>query len=310
MERVDLFTRLSSNQPVVQPDPLALFSSDGADASFGSFAGCGVVTVKRNVHGYKKMSIVTRDEISRSELSLPDMEYDTFAFWIDCDASGIGKGMAHDEFAYGVHALSHAICNVSPLFVPCVLNDVQCDHAVYKPTRVVIFDARAGGSGIVAQLWHHVFKPDGIIQAAIDLLETCLSCSDDRGYSGGCPACIQMGECIKFNDFLCRKSALTIAQHMLGRMQETELYKKNENEFKPSEERDEANSGMCKSVSETATRKRMASKEVMSPRRSKRERAMRVAKDIGSARQRQVVVGRPTWPLDRSDGQPSQQQEE
>lgn len=75
MERVDLLKRTSSNQPVqqAQPDPLTLFSSDGDDASFGSFAGCGVVTVKRNVHGYKKMSVVTRDEISRSELVLPDM---------------------------------------------------------------------------------------------------------------------------------------------------------------------------------------------------------------------------------------------
>ena len=76
MERVDLLKRTSSKQPIqeqAQPDPLTLFSSHGEDASFGSFAGCGVVTVKRNVHGYKKMSVVTRDEISRSELVLPDM---------------------------------------------------------------------------------------------------------------------------------------------------------------------------------------------------------------------------------------------
>jgi DEAD/DEAH box helicase domain-containing protein len=310
MERVDLVTGQPSYQPVQQPDPLALFSSDGVDASFGSFAGCGVVTVKRNVHGYKKVSIVTRDEISRSELSLPDMEFDTFAVWIDCDPSGIGKSMTQDEFAHGIHALSHAICNVSPLFVPCVINDVQCDHAVYKPTRVVIFDARAGGSGIVAQLWRHVFRPDGLIHAAIDLLDSCSSCADDRGYTGGCPACIQVGECIKFNDFLCRRSALIIAQHMLSRMQTTDLYKKNEIDLKAVEEAEMDIDIVKESSSQMPPRKRSVAKEAMSPRRRKRERAMRAAKDMDHARQRQVVVGRPSWPMDRSEGSPRQQQEE
>jgi DEAD/DEAH box helicase domain-containing protein len=140
MERVDFHDHVPS-KIVNQVDPTTAYSDDN-DVSSGSFAGCGVVTVKRNVHGYKKLSLVTREELSRSELTLPDMEYDTFAFWLDCDASGIGRCMTPEAFGHGVHALSHAICNVSPLFVPCVLNDVQCDHSVYGPTRVVIFDAR------------------------------------------------------------------------------------------------------------------------------------------------------------------------
>ena len=202
--------------------------------------------------------------------------------------------MTQDEFAYGVHALSHAICNVSPMFVPCgkftlysfccylilsgylnpvslqshtpllVINDVQCDHAIYKPTRVVIFDARAGGSGIVAQLWQHVFKPDGIIQAAIDLLDTCSSCSDDRGYTGGCPACIQVGECIKFNDFLCKKSALVIARHMLSRIESTDLYKKNES---AGQNNSEGENDDDDNDSTERPRKRTLPKEVTSPRR-------------------------------------------
>ena len=186
------------------------------------------------------------------------------------------------------------------------MNDVQCDHAIYKPTRVVIFDARAGGSGIVAQLWQHVFKPDGIIQAAIDLLDSCSSCSDDRGYTGGCPACIQVGECIKFNDFLCKKSALVIARHMLSRIESTDLYKKNEIERQKNVEGQDDDDD----DSTDRPRKRTFPKEVASPRRNKRERAMRVAKDMDHARRRQVVVGRPSWPLDRSEGRPQEQQEE
>jgi hypothetical protein len=89
----------------------------------------------------------------------------------------------------------------------------------------------AGGSGITAQLWKFVFQPKGLIQAAIDLLECCSSCSDNQGYDGGCPACIQAGECIKFNDFLSKSSALIIiGKNLLKRMEQTEVYKLNKNE--------------------------------------------------------------------------------
>ena len=303
MERVDLFdNRATTNEPnPTPPDPFTVFA-DELDPSSGSFAGCGVITVKRNVHGYKKMSLVTGDELSRSELSLPDMEYDTGAFWIDCDASGLGRLMTPLGFGYGVHALSHALCNVAPLFVPCVLNDIQCDHSFINPTRVVIFDSRAGGSGITAQLWKCVFIPGGLLEAAIDLLDSCPSCSEDVGYTGGCPACIQAGECIKFNDFLCKSSALIIAKHMLQRIQKTEIYKRNETNQMNESSVDDA------SVSTMPTTKKVT-EYVASPRREKRKRAMRSAMDNNSARQRQLVIGRPSWPMDISDGTPRHQQE-
>ena len=312
MERVDLFdnNRIPPKDVIPTPDPTTIFT-DEADPSSGSFAGCGIITVKRNVHGYKKISLVTRDELSRSELSLPDMEYDTFAFWIDCDASGLGKLMTPQDFGYGVHALSHALCNVAPLFVPCVLNDVQCDHSFYNPTRVVIFDSRAGGSGITAQLWKAIFQPKGLVQAAIDLLGHCPSCADDVGYTGGCPACIQAGECIKFNDFLCRSSALIIAKHMLKRLEKTEIYKRN---LKEQMEIEMDLSGLEVNFDSAAAqrdnrKKRINQDGFSSPRRENRKRAMRSAMDIDAAKQRQLVIGRPSWPMDRSEGVPREQQE-
>ena len=313
MERVDLFDdkRRPPKESNPTPDLTSIFNHE-EDPSSGSFAGCGMITVKRNVHGYKKISLVTRGELSRSELSLPDMEYDTFAFWIDCDAYSMSKLMTPHKFGYGVHALSHALCNVAPLFVPCVLNDVQCDHSYINPTRVVIFDSRAGGSGITAQLWKTIFRPKGLVQAAIDLLSTCPSCSDDVGYTGGCPACIQAGECIKFNDFLCRKSALIVAKHMLQRMEKTELYKKHLKK-KMEIDKDESSTANADLESFAAqqgdTKKRSNSGTFASPRREKRKRAMRAAMDIGVAKQRQLVIGRPSWPMDRSEGMPRGQQE-
>jgi len=107
-KRADIVTTMQINSDVTQ-----LYSSNPSYVSCSlSFAGCGVVTVKRNVHGYKKLSMVTREEISRSELSLPDMEYDSFAFWLDCDANVLSSKMTAESFGHGVHALSHALVAV------------------------------------------------------------------------------------------------------------------------------------------------------------------------------------------------------
>ncbi|KAG7355412.1 DEAD/DEAH box helicase domain protein [Nitzschia inconspicua] len=317
MERIEILGGSKETEPTEGSCPIPFSSSgDGLDVSEGSFAGCGVLTLKRTVHGYKKLSLVTREELSRLELALPDMEFDTFGFWLDCDAGGIGRAMTPQDFGYGVHALSHAICNVAPLFVPCVMNDVQCDHSFYSPTRIAIFDSRAGGSGICAELWKFVFRPRGVLHAALELLEHCPSCSEDRGYVGGCPACIQAGECIKFNDFLCKRSALTIGRHLLKRMEQTELYQANMmkkerddaddngREGKHGERRKRSGGSDCLAGS-------LSSSSSSSPRRKRRQRQLRAAKDhLEGAQRRQTVVGRPSWPMDPSGDGPSRYEQQ
>jgi len=84
------------------------FASEGADISkdhdschasqefvpvltTGHLAGHGVVTVKRTVHGYTKLSLVNRSELSRTEITLPPMEYDTNALFIDTEASVLAE---------------------------------------------------------------------------------------------------------------------------------------------------------------------------------------------------------------------------
>ena len=95
------------------------------------------------------------------------MEFDSFAFWIDCHAELLAPQLGVIAFGHGVHALSHALVAVAPLFVPCTVNDVYCDHSVVHVNRVTLFDARAGGSGICAQLWKSLFVPKGLLEAAV-----------------------------------------------------------------------------------------------------------------------------------------------
>lgn len=149
----------------------------------GCLAGNGVVTVKRTVHGYKRISLVNRVELSRSEISLPPMEYDTNGLWIDTEAHVLKELIP--DYDKGVHALSHAIVAVAPLFVPCNSSDLDCDHSHISCSKVLLFDVRAGGAGTCALLWRYFFHPDGVLKAAIDLLSECPLECDVGNYKGG-----------------------------------------------------------------------------------------------------------------------------
>lgn len=247
-----------------------------------TFAGCGTVSVKRQVRGYKKVSGITYTEISRAELSLPPIEYDTFGLFLCADPSYL-SGLLGERYGPGVHALSHALCTVAPLFaVGLTVNDVECDHEFYAPTRVILFDQRAGGSGGVQRLWECFFRErNNILEVAIDLLKKCSSCLSVPSYDGGCPACIHASQCLKFNAHLSRSAAIAIGERMLERIKTTEL-------FKSTAALDaDGNFGGNKDGVDTT------------PRRRARQNAMKQAKELHSARDRQFVVGRVTWPLDQ-----------
>ena len=186
-------------------------------------AGHGIVTVKRTVHGYKKLSHVNRKELSRATISLPPMEFDTYALWIDADAIYLRDVIL--DFDGGVHALSHAMVAVAPLFLPCSTSDIDCDHAVHDNTRILLYDQRAGGSGITAQLYNSVVDA---ISAAVELLEDCTSCHSS--FDGGCPACLQSVPCDNFHQELSRSAAIRIGKHLIQRLEQSNLNESG-NEF-------------------------------------------------------------------------------
>uniref|UniRef100_A0A7S4K1G3 MrfA-like Zn-binding domain-containing protein n=1 Tax=Odontella aurita TaxID=265563 RepID=A0A7S4K1G3_9STRA len=264
------------------------------EKNFGSIAGNGVVTVKRTVHGYKKLSPVNRTELSRHELKMPSMEYDTNGIWFDVEANLLTPVM--NDFDSGVHALSHALCAVAPLFVPCTSSDLDCDHSRRECTRVLLFDVRAGGAGTVSRLWKHFFRPNGIVSAAIELLKYCSTCSDDTGFKGGCPSCLQSCPCINFHEDLSRTAGLNIARRLLVRLEKTDLYRTSA----LLEENDEKKPFVMKRgrEQETPDQSSVKQEELDTSRRLARKRALRHAQDLESAKKRSIVIGRPTWPAD------------
>ena len=250
------------------------------DEGSTGFAGCGVVNVKRTVHGYKKLSLVTRDELSRTELSLPPMEFDTFGLWMDTGADQLLPVLG-ERYGAGVHALSHALLAVAPTFAPGIVrSDLECDHSHHEPRRLMLFDERAGGSGVCSRLWRLFFEPASLLEAAIELLDDCPSCSGDERFDSGCPSCILSSECLDFNTHLSKSAGVVIGKLLLQRIKLSDLYA----------------TIVAGPDNEDETR----NKSALTPRRRAREKALKKAKEMTTDHERQFVVNRAAWPLDAS----------
>jgi len=112
---------------------------------------------------------------------------------------------------------------VAPLFVACSIADIDCDHSRYDTTRIMIYDQRAGGSGITAQLYPFILDA---MKAAIDLLEECTSCHTSK-FDGGCPACLQSVPCDNFHQDLSKSAGVKVGKHLIKRLEDSNLKTKN-----------------------------------------------------------------------------------
>lgn len=154
---------------------------------------------------------------------------------------------------------------VAPLFVACTSADVDCDHSRHDTTRILVYDQRAGGSGICAQLYRHL---RGALRAAIDLLEECTSCYLGKDYDGGCPGCLQSVPCDNFHQDLSRAAGIRVGKHLLGRLERSNL---------ASKEKVSSKEGAATNESATAKASSRQSKLRSSPKR------------------KNIVVGRASW---------------
>ena len=142
---------------------------------------------------------------------------DTHGVWLDADAVNLREVI--QNYDAGVHALSHAMVAVAPIFTPCTSSDVDCDHARFECTRILLYDKRAGGCGITHALYDQIFE---ILVAALDMLGDCTSCTTEVKYDGGCPGCLQCVPCDNFQEDLSRIAGLKIGRYLLKRFKESQ----------------------------------------------------------------------------------------
>ncbi|KAJ0105351.1 hypothetical protein Patl1_18951 [Pistacia atlantica] len=146
------------------------------------------------------------------ELHLPKYSYESQAVWIQVPQSV--KALVEKQFSFrsGLHAASHALLHVVPIFLRCNLSDLapECPNphdARYFPERILLYDQHPGGTGVSKQIQPYFTE---LLTAALELLTSCL-CSGDTG----CPNCIQNLSCHEYNELIHKDAAIMIMKGVL-----------------------------------------------------------------------------------------------
>lgn len=179
----------------------------------------GVVSVTRQVTGYRRKEHYSETILSEHDLALPPQTFRTQAVWWTLPAElsaalaracgdpapGDGEGLAG-----ALHAMEHAAIGILPLFAQCDRWDIGGLSTPAHPdtgiASIFVYDGVPGGVGIAqvgyeqAQAWW---------AATRDLLRDC-PCAE------GCPSCVQSPKCGNGNQFLNKAGALMLAEALLG----------------------------------------------------------------------------------------------
>ncbi|KAJ4838114.1 hypothetical protein Tsubulata_003438 [Turnera subulata] len=147
------------------------------------------------------------------DLSLPKYSYESQAVWIQVPQS-VKKTVEEKSFSFrgGLHAASHAVLNVVPLYIRCNSSDLapECPNphdTRYYPERILIYDQHPGGTGVSKQIQPFFTE---LLTAALELLTSCC-CSGDAG----CPNCVQSLVCHEYNEEIHKNAAIMIIKAVL-----------------------------------------------------------------------------------------------
>jgi DEAD/DEAH box helicase domain-containing protein len=191
----------------------------------------GEVHVATQVVGFKKIKFHTRENVGAGDLSLPQNEMHTTAYWITIPAS-LFKSLPFptEQKINGLFGLSYCLHHVSPIFMMCDLHDIGVsvgDNYTGKsiPSRdirlklsekvksidfsqedfepnIFIYDNFPGGIGLSPSLFELEKK----------LLEYCMKTIQACPCKEGCPSCV--GPTKESGDF-AKQVALKICESLL-----------------------------------------------------------------------------------------------
>ncbi|PKU77648.1 ATP-dependent DNA helicase Q-like 3 [Dendrobium catenatum] len=177
-------------------------------ASRRTSAQVNACTVTTNWFGFYRIWRTSNQIFDKVELSLPSYSYNSQAAWIRVPQS-IKVAVQKNSLVFraGLHAASHALLNVVPLYMMCNTSDLGTECANPHetrdiPERLLLYDQHSGGIGLSLQI-QRLFRE--LLIAALELVSTC-SCL----HSAGCPNCVQVLTCSEYNEVLDKKAAMII----------------------------------------------------------------------------------------------------
>jgi DEAD/DEAH box helicase domain-containing protein len=162
----------------------------------------GDVRVNRQIVGFKKIKFYTGENVGAGNLSMPEQEMHTTAFWLHFPADFMARfaDLTPTEKQSGLVGLGNALRTVAALLLMCDPRDLGV--AFSEEPNLYLYDCYPGGVGQSAPLYR---MADRLVKLTAELLAAC-ECE------AGCPSCVgpvgEVGERGK-------EAALRIAREML-----------------------------------------------------------------------------------------------
>jgi len=177
----------------------------------------GCVAVVSTVWGWRKHWQSTGKIAEMGQFSLPPLEYETRAFWIDVPSHiQVRVEEQNLNFVSSIHGVNHLLVSFAPLFVLCEPEDIDTEHTYEfqqrpRPPRIIVFDKRPGGMGISESLFD---KADKVLLHLLRCVEECTCHS-------GCPSCVFHCECSNYNGRIDKNGARIILEGLIELMDAT-----------------------------------------------------------------------------------------
>ncbi len=155
----------------------------------GARAAHGDVRLNTQVVGFKKIRFYTLENVGAGNLSMPEQEMHTTAFWLHFPAAFLEQfgDLTQTERQNGLVGLANVLRTVAALLLMCdprdlgiaFTEDISKNGRSFEPD-LFLFDRYPGGIGQSQPLFALSGK---LLQSALDVLQSC-ACE------AGCPACV------------------------------------------------------------------------------------------------------------------------
>jgi DEAD/DEAH box helicase domain-containing protein len=177
----------------------------------GSFSvSFGYLRVTDRVTGYQRRLVAGQKLISRHDLDLPPLVFETEGLWVEIPEA-VQKRIEREQYHFmgGIHALEHGAISLFPLLVLCDRNDVggiaHPFHEQLSKAAVFIYDGYPGGVGLAHKAFEKIEK----------LLQLTRGAIGDCPCEIGCPSCVHSPKCGSGNRPIDKQAAIEILDSLL-----------------------------------------------------------------------------------------------
>ncbi|MBN1879478.1 DEAD/DEAH box helicase [bacterium] len=184
-----------------------ILSVDGRLELPGLVVNNGRLRVREKVTGYSIRRIFSGEIVSRHDLDLPELVFETRGLWMNFSEATMDAVKSEGLHPMGgLHALEHAMIGLYPLISICDRSDLAGistqSHHQTGGAAVFIYDSFPGGLGLAESALPQF---DNLLRETLRHVSTC-PCNS------GCPYCIQSPKCGSGNEPLDKRATVFLME--------------------------------------------------------------------------------------------------